>query len=120
MQPRVGPPESSSGLPSKDARQIAMFAHLSPLFLGILGPLLIWLLKKDDDPFIDEQGKEALNFHISVMIYAAACIPLVFIFIGIFALLAVGIGSLVLAIIAGIKANEGEHYRYPLTIRLIH
>ena len=111
--------------PSQKARQWAMFCHFSA-FLGmvfpfgnLLGPLIIWQLKKDADPFIDAQGKEALNFQITVSLAAVACMFLMLLLIG-FALIAlVGVGALVLTIIAGIKANEGVAYRYPFTWRLI-
>ena len=112
---------------NKDARMWAMLCHLAGLagvvipnfVLGIIAPLIIWQIKKEDDPFIDENGKEALNFQISIGIYSLICIPLVFACIGIILLPAVGIFDLVCIIIAAIKANNGEHYRYPLTIRLV-
>lgn len=86
---------------------------------GVIAPLIIWLIKKDEDPFIDENGKEVVNFQISISIYSMACIPLVFIVIGVPLLIGVWIFDLVCIIIAALKANEGQHYRYPLTIRLI-
>ena len=110
---------------SREVRQWAMFCHFSA-FLGIwfpfgslIGPLILWQVKREVDPFIDAQGKEALNFQITVAIASAICYLLMFVLIG-FALLAlVLIGALVLTIIAGIKANEGVAYRYPFTWRLI-
>ena len=110
---------------SREVRQWAMFCHFSA-FLGmwcpfgsLIGPLVLWQVKREVDPFIDAQGKEALNFQITVAIASAICYLLMFVLIG-FALLAlVLIGALVLTIIAGIKANEGVAYRYPFTWRLI-
>lgn len=110
---------------SREVRQWAMFCHFSA-FLGmwfpfgsLIGPLILWQVKREVDPFIDTQGKEALNFQITVAIASAICYLLMFVLIG-FALLAlVLIGALVLTIIAGIKANEGVAYRYPFTWRLI-
>lgn len=102
-----------------------MFAHLSALVgfiipLGsILGPLIIWQIKKNEMPFVDDQGKEALNFQITVMLAVILCIVLFVIFIGILLLPIVGIAALVFTIMAGIKANEGQTYRYPFTLRLI-
>ncbi|KAF1716567.1 DUF4870 domain-containing protein [Pseudoxanthomonas wuyuanensis] len=110
-----------------------MFAHLSALAAlftgglgGVVGPLIIWLIKKDTLPFVNDQGKEALNFNITVLIaIVALCIVgtiLMIVLIGfLFFLLAgvVGIAWLVLTIIATIKASNGEAYRYPLTLRLI-
>ncbi|MBD8527000.1 DUF4870 domain-containing protein [Pseudoxanthomonas sp. CAU 1598] len=102
-----------------------MFTHLSALvgFLiplgSIIAPLIMWQVKKAESPFIDEQGKEALNFQITVLIAVIVCIILSFVLIGLLLLPIVGIGALVLTIIAGIKANEGVSYRYPMTLRLI-
>ena len=109
---------------SKDARMWAMLCHLAGLagfafpFGNIILPLIFWQIKKDDFPFVNEQGKEALNFQISMTLYSIATIPLWFICIGPFLTAAVGIFALVVLIIAAIKANNGEAYRYPLTIRL--
>ena len=117
LQPFSKPPQS--------ARQWAMVCHLSAFaglmfpFGNLLGPLIIWQLKKDSDPFIDAQGKEALNFQITVAIAATVSMLLVLLIIGFALLTLVGIGAAVLAIIAGIKANDGVDYRYPFTLRLI-
>lgn len=110
----------------KDARMWAMFCHLAglagyimPVVGNIIGPLILWQVKKDEYGFVDEQGKEAVNFQISMSLYALISIPLFFVCVGPFLLAAVGIVDLVLLIIAAVKANSGEHYRYPLTIRFI-
>ncbi|MDF2640837.1 MAG: orotate phosphoribosyltransferase [Pseudomonas sp.] len=111
--------------PAQSARQWAMFCHLSAFvgvifpFGNLLGPLILWQLKRESDPFIDAQGKEALNFQITVAIAAMVSILLMVVVIGFPLLLLVGIGALVLTIIAGIKANEGLDYRYPFTWRLL-
>lgn len=118
-------PTPPSGSPSAEARQWGMFAHLSALIgfiipLGtILGPLIIWQIKKAEFPFVDEQGKEALNFQITVLIAFLACLLLSIVFIGLLLMPVVGIAALVLTIMAGIKANNGENYRYPFTLRLV-
>lgn len=123
--PVVPPPPSDNGLPSSEQRQWAMFAHLSALiglivpFGNVLGPLVIWLVQKDKMAFVDDQGKEALNFQITVFGAAVISFFLMFILIGFLLIFVVGLGALVLTIIAAIKANEGVAYRYPLTIRLI-
>jgi uncharacterized Tic20 family protein len=113
-----------------------MFAHLSALLGAIItghmfawgcfiGPLVIWLLKKDTLPFVNDQAKEALNFNITLAIVGLALLVLSIITFGLGLLLAipvgiiVGIGWLVFTIIAAIKANEGVAYRYPVTLRLI-
>jgi len=91
-----------------------MFAHLSPLVgLGVFGPLIIWMIKKDESPFVDDQGKEALNFHLSVLIAAlvtaVTCIgPLI-----------ISVAALIYHIMAAVEANKGVYYRYPYTIRMI-
>jgi len=109
-----------------DERMWAMLCHLSAFagylvpFGNIIGPLVIWLIKKDQYAFVDDQGKEALNFQISITIWAAVAVVLCFVIIGIPLLIAVLIFSVVMTIIAAIKANGGEYYRYPLTIRLVN
>lgn len=98
-----------------------------PFVFGLLpgraqfpGPLVVWLIKKDEFPFVDEQGKEALNFHICVLIVAAIAIPAILcFFIGLVLLVALGIYVLVMTIIAVMKANQGIYYRYPLNFRMI-
>lgn len=111
--------------PSREVRQWAMFCHLSALlgiwipFGTLIGPLILWQWKRETDPFIDAQGKEALNFQITVVIASAICFLLMVIVIGFFLFGLVAIGALVLTIIAGVKANEGQPYRYPFTWRLI-
>lgn len=111
--------------PSKEARQWAMFCHLSALvgifipFGSLIGPLIIWQIKRESDPFIDAQGKEALNFQITVAIAAAISLLLMIVVIGFFLFGLVAIGALVLTVIAGVKANEGQPYRYPFTWRLV-
>ena len=88
-------------------------------FGNIIGPLIVWLMKKDESPFVDQCGKESLNFQISLTIYAIVCGLLTIILIGFAGLLAILIIDIVCVIKASIKANAGESYTYPLTIRLI-
>ena len=103
----------------KDARMWAMLCHLLAIFTGFIAPLIIWLVKKEDDPFIDNQGKEALNFQITVAIAMLVAWLLCFACIGFVLVPAVWIVDLVFCIIASVKANNGVAYRYPLTIRFI-
>ena len=111
--------------PSQEVRQWAMFCHLSALlgiwipFGNLIGPLILWQMKRETDPFIDAQGKEALNFQITVAIASLICFLLMLLLIGFVLIVILGIGALVLTIIAGVKANEGYPYRYPFTWRLI-
>ena len=110
---------------NRDERMWAMFCHLSGLagfifpFGNIIAPLVIWLVKKEEYPLVNDQGKEALNFQISMTIYIIASVILIFLVIGIPLLIILGIFGLIVVIIAAIKANEGEKYRYPLTIRFL-
>lgn len=120
----IDAPEPAQG-ETKDARLFGMLCHLLALsgivvpFGSIIGPLVMWLIKREEFPFVDEQGKEALNFGISVLIYAIVAGILTVILIGIPLLIALFIFWLVMVIIASMKANAGISYRYPLTIRLI-
>jgi uncharacterized protein len=85
----------------------------------ILGPLIVWLAKRNDSPEIDEHGKESLNFQISMLIYNVIAGVLCLVLIGFVILGILHILNLVLVIIASIQASEGKFYRYPLAIRLI-
>ena len=85
----------------------------------ILGPLIVWLAKRNDSPEIDEHGKESLNFQISMLIYNVIAGVLCLVLIGFVILGILHILNLILVIIASIQASEGKFYRYPLAIRLI-
>ena len=85
----------------------------------ILGPLIVWLAKRTDSPEIDENGKESLNFQISMLIYNVIAGVLCLVLIGFIILAILHILNLVLVIVASIQASEGKFYRYPMTIRLI-
>jgi uncharacterized protein len=118
-------PAPTPSTPS-DIRTWCVLCHASALlglffhFLGhVLGPLIIWLLKRGDSPEIDRYGKESLNFQISMLIYDAVAAILCVILIGIPILIGLWILNTVLVIIASVKAGQGEFYRYPFTIRFI-
>jgi uncharacterized Tic20 family protein len=104
---------------SKDARTFAMLAHLLAIFTSFLGPLVIWLVKKDEHSFVDEQGKEALNFQITVAIAYIVAGLLSFLCIGFLLFPAVWVVNLIFCIMACVAVNKGEHYRYPVSIRFI-
>jgi len=104
---------------SKDARMFGMLCHLLGILTWIVGPLIIWLIKREDDKFIDEHGKEALNFQITILIAYAVGGITTFICIGFFIMLAAWIFNLIFCIMGAIKANDGQPYRYPISIRLI-
>ncbi|MBI3836310.1 MAG: DUF4870 domain-containing protein [Planctomycetia bacterium] len=109
---------------TNEARNWAALCHAAALlglfpligFGHIVGPLIVWLVKRNDHPYIDEHGKESINFQISVMIYS---IFLICIIIGIPLLIVLAVTDVVLVIMAAIKASNGEMYRYPFCLRLI-
>ncbi|MEM9204363.1 MAG: DUF4870 domain-containing protein [Actinomycetota bacterium] len=109
----VAPGENS------DDKTLALLAHILTLVVGFLAPLVIFLMKKDESPYVRHHAAEALNFQISVMIYAFVSLILILVLIGILMIMALAITALVLTIIATVKASQGEYYRYPLTIRLV-
>jgi uncharacterized Tic20 family protein len=99
---------------------LTAFAALIGIPFGnIIGPLVIWLIKRDEFPLVDDQGKESLNFQISATIYAIVSAVLILVIVGIFLLIALAIFWLVVVIIGCLRANQGERFRYPLTIRFI-
>lgn len=102
-----------------EARTWALAAHLSPLLFGFLGPLVVWLLKKDESEYVARHAKEALNFQISMLIWLTISAVLVLVLVGFFMLMALSVLMVVFPIIAAVKSNEGKSYKYPLTIRLI-
>ena len=121
-QQNIQPAEQSR---NKNENVWAAVCHISTFagyyfpFANIIAPLVIWLVKKDECPFVRDQGKEAVNFQISITLYCIVCIPLVFICVGILLLIAIGIFDFICTIIATINASDGVKYRYPLCIRFI-
>jgi uncharacterized protein len=109
-----------------DEKSMAMLCHLLAILTGFIGPLILWLVKKDTSPFIDHHGREALNFQLTVFIVMLALtfitLILMFVVIG-FVLIPVifvlGILALVAEILACIAANKGEWHRYPFCIRVL-
>lgn len=116
------PPAVGPDAPGQDDRTWGMLAHLSSVLaialagLSFLGPLIVWLIKKDQSAFVNDQGKEALNFQIAVLLASLVCgvtvillilIPVIF------------VANVVFSIIAAMEANKGVRYRYPYTLRLI-
>ena len=114
-----------TALPTPDERTWGMLAHLAAFAFficplgNVIGPLVVWLIKRDQSAFVADQGKEALNFNISVLLAALICGALVFILIGILLGVALFIFWLAMTIVAAIKASEGARYRYPFTLRLV-
>lgn len=101
-------------------KNIAVLTHLGGMFFSVLPGLIVWLLKKDDSPYIGEQAREALNFQITVLIAYMAAYILVFLLIGFVLLPVIWLANLVLCIVAAVKVSKGEDYRYPIALRLIN
>ena len=115
-----GYPNAYAGpTPTQDDKTMGLLAHLLGIFLGFIGPLIIWLIKKDQSPFVDDQGKESLNFQIMLMIGYVIGSVTSFLCIGFLILPAVWIFGIVFSIIAALKAKDGIAYRYPINLRLI-
>jgi hypothetical protein len=121
---------------TEDIRNIAVLCHLSaalgfliPTGGNILGPLVVWLMRRKDSPFIDFHGKEVLNFQITAEIYVAISILIIaaavranygiLVFIGFFLLVAVVVFDIIMTVIAAVQTNKDIQYRYPLSIRMI-
>jgi uncharacterized Tic20 family protein len=112
---------------SENERTWGMIAHFSalaafvlPLVGGVIGPLIVWALKKDQYPFAGEAAKEAINFNLTVLLASCVCAVLAFVFVGIVLGFALFVYWLVMTILAGVKASEGLHYRHRFTLRLLH
>ena len=111
----------------REDRQTLMLTHLSQLldlvtgFGGFIVPLILWVTNKDKIHEMDEQGKEIINFQLSMFLYAIICVPLIFLIgLGLLGLIAIGIVCLVFPIINAIKVNNGEEPHYPLTVKFIN
>lgn len=110
---------------NQEARTYGMLCHLLALsgfvipFGHIIGPLIVWLIKKDQYAFVNDQGKESLNFQITVTIAVLVSVALIILLVGIVLTPIVALAALVLVIMASVNASSGKYYRYPVNIRLI-
>jgi uncharacterized Tic20 family protein len=124
-QPQADSQATPDTEPSQDEKTWGMLAHLSALagfvipFGSVLGPLIVWLMKKDEMPFVDDQGKESLNFQITIAIGIVICIILFVVLVGFVLLPLLGLFALIMIIMAALEANKGKRYRYPFALRLI-
>lgn len=98
---------------------MAVLIHILLIFTGFVGPLIIWLIKKDQSPFVDRHGRTALNFAITLTIAAIISAVLILVLIGLLLLLVLMVVGLVLPIVAAVKAGRGEEYTYPFTIKFL-
>ncbi|MBV8495474.1 MAG: DUF4870 domain-containing protein [Gammaproteobacteria bacterium] len=112
--------------PSERERTWAMLAHLSaltglvvPMVGVVIGPLVVWLARRDDSPFVAAHALEALNFNLTVLLAAVVCVLLMLVFVGFLLGTALFVAWLVFTLVAAIKASEGENYRYPFSLRLV-
>jgi uncharacterized Tic20 family protein len=123
--PTSSPTSTEGSAISNDDRTMGMLCHLLGIFTGFVGPLILWLIKKDQSAYIDHQGKEAVNFQISVMLYMIAAFILAFILVFVIGplsfplLFLLVLAFLILEILAAVAAQKGELHRYPLCIRFI-
>ena len=109
---------------SADSRNWGVLTHMSAFVMlfgipSVIGPVILWAIKKEADPFVDFHGKEAVNFNISFLIYAVVSAVLVLLLVGVILLPVVLLTWFVLVIVASVKAGSGEYYRYPFTIRWV-
>tara|TARA_B100000745_G_scaffold254222_1_gene176630 strand:- start:1201 stop:1605 length:405 start_codon:yes stop_codon:yes gene_type:complete len=131
-------PNEPSGMPTKevspanepaplsaDEKNWGMYCHLAVFagfvipFGNVIGPLILWSMKKDEYAFADYNGKEALNFQLTMLIIFIGCFILSFIFIGLFLMMGFGLFSLIVTVLAIIKSSSGEYYRYPFKIQFV-
>jgi hypothetical protein len=117
-------PQGSAALAKAD-RDAAMFCHLAAFaglvfpFGDLIAPLIIWLMKKDTSPYVDLHGREVMNFHISMYIWAVVSLILCLVLVGFVMLLGLMVLGVVCPIVGAVRASEGREYRYPLTIRFL-
>lgn len=124
-QQKASSQNTDTGTPTSEERNWAMFCHLATMsgfivpFFSIIGPLIVWLIKRDEMEYVNYHGKEALNFQITIALAMIVSAILTVVLIGFLLLFAVGVFWFVMSIIAGVKASSGEHFEYPLCLRLI-
>ena len=109
----------------KEQRTWAMFCHLSALagllfpFGSVIGPLIVWLVKKEEMPLVAEHGRKSLNFQLTMMIAYIVCFMLMFVVVGVILLPLVALFSLIMVVVSAIKANDGKEVKYPMAIEFI-
>jgi uncharacterized Tic20 family protein len=114
-----------AGAPSAEERQWAMLAHLSAMLMyvtvigGFIAPLVIWLLKRDTMPFVADQGRETLNFQITILLALGCAAILMLVLVGFALFWGLLLFHFIVTIVAAVKSSEGVAYRYPFCLRLI-
>src|SRR6202522_1815925 len=108
---------------SSNDRLWSVLCHLSYFFgfalISFLFPLTVYLVMRTDSAYVTHHAREALNFHLSLLLYIVCCIPLCFIVVGVPLLVAIGLTGVVCSIVAAVKASKGTYYQYPITIRFV-
>jgi uncharacterized Tic20 family protein len=117
--PPASPTATSLSSPSKDDMNMGMLVYILALVTGFVGPLVLWLVKKDSSPFVDDQGEEVLNWCITMAIAYVACFLLMFVLIGVFLMPVRFLAHLILTIAGAVQASKGVAYRYPFALRLL-
>ncbi|WP_436794756.1 DUF4870 domain-containing protein [Actinospongicola halichondriae] len=115
--PSWGPPPAPTG--GTDDRTLATLAHAGQIVGGFVVPLIIYLIKKDESPFVADQAREALNFSITVVLAMFVSFLLMLVLIGFLLFFVVMAGTIIFPILGAVAANRGEYYRYPICIRLV-
>lgn len=114
------PPHDAKRLTTSDERTLSMFAHLLPIIgAGFVGPLIVYLVKRNESEFVADHARDSLNFQITVIIAMFVSIPLVYACIGIPMVMAIGICDLVFCILGAVAANNGDAYSYPISIPFV-
>jgi uncharacterized Tic20 family protein len=113
--PRVFDPAARAA----EERNLAVLAQVLGIFFGLLGPLVIYVIAKPDQPFARHHAAEALNFHITVLIAAIVSVVLMLVLVGFVLIVVVAVGAFVLSVVAAVAASKGEWYRYPISIRMV-
>lgn len=105
---------------NSDEKNIVVITHITGIFFSFIPSLIVWLLKKDESPYISDQAREALNFQITVLIAWFVAGLLTFILIGLLLMPLIWLANVIFCIIAAVAASKGEAYRYPFALRLIN
>jgi len=117
--PPTNPYEAVTPLSPSDEKLWATLVHVGGILFGFLPALIGYIVLKDRGPFIREHTATALNFQLTVLIASVAAIPLSFVIIGLFVLMAIGVLLIIFSIMAAIAANNGQRYTYPLSIPFV-
>ncbi|MFN0009873.1 MAG: DUF4870 domain-containing protein [Planctomycetota bacterium] len=117
--PDPAPPASSLATPTKDDTNMGMLLYILALVTGFIGPLILWLVKKDSSRFVDDQGKEVLNWCITMAIGYVVCFLLMFVLIGVFLMPLLILAHFIFTIVGAVQASKGVAYRFPFALRLL-